>query len=336
MSTSAFAPVVPSIVPAALAVAVGVFFGVVAVVGIFVIVVVANRAEPDPTGRRPLAVYYFAVSFLTLFAALFGSFGIVLGLVQLIGGHGGAVAGVGSAAPAVSGLPALPGIPEPVAAGVLHPVGDAVARTAVVSGIVLVVAAAVLFVHLRRGLAVSGRADPRLGPVGRVGQTYIAATAFTALVIAVVSVVVTSYELARIVAPGVFEVPGPRVDTLRPLLAAAYLALAALAVLLTHLRLVPGEVRRVSWSTVRLVQGPDDEPGIGGAVGGPGPGTPGPGGPGMAPPAARPPAPTAAPAPAPPSTSPSSPPLSPPAPTPPLPPTSLMPPLLPPTDPTDP
>ena len=35
---------------------------VLSIIGVFVIIVVANRADPDPTGRRPQAVYYFAVS----------------------------------------------------------------------------------------------------------------------------------------------------------------------------------------------------------------------------------------------------------------------------------
>ena len=66
-----------SIMPFALLGTVGVFFGVLAVIGIFVVVVVANRADPDPAGRRPLTVYCFGVSFFSVFAILFGSFGIV-------------------------------------------------------------------------------------------------------------------------------------------------------------------------------------------------------------------------------------------------------------------
>jgi hypothetical protein len=43
-------------------------------------------------------------------------------------------------------------------------------------------------------------------------------------------------------------VTGTRVEALRPLLAAAYLALAALAILVLHMRLVPPDVRRTSFA----------------------------------------------------------------------------------------
>ena len=227
-----------SILPAVLLSIFGVFFALVAVVGIFVVVVVANRAEPDPTGRRPLAVYYFAVSFFTLFASLFGSFVIVYGLVQLIGSHGGGHGGPGQ----------------------IHPVGDAVARLAIVGGIVTVVALVVLVVHLRRGLELSDHADPRTGPIGRVAQSYVAAVSFVSILIAVVSIVVALYETVRIIAPGVFEVHETRVQTLRPMLAAAYLALAALVVLMTHIRMLPPDVRRPSATTAPAVSPPPSHP----------------------------------------------------------------------------
>ena len=214
----------PSIVPVAILSVVG---GVLVVLGLLVVLavlVISNRADPDESGRRPLTAYYFGVSFLTLFAALFGSFVIVLGLVQLIGHHSG-----------FSQSPAL------------HPVGDAVARVAIVAGIVTVVALVLLVVHLRRGLEVSGRADPRAGPLGRLAQSYVATVSFLAVLVTAVSLVFVLDELARIIAPGVFEVSGTRVETLRPLLAAAYLALAALAVLWAHMRLVPHDLRRMSW-----------------------------------------------------------------------------------------
>jgi hypothetical protein len=218
-----------SILPAVLLSIFGIFFALIALVGIFVVVVVANRAEPDPTGRRPLAVYYFAVSFFTLFAALFGSFVIVYGLVQLVGSHGGG-GGQGGF-------------------GQIHPVGDAVARLAIVGGIVTVVALVVLVVHLRRGLELSGHADPRTGPIGRVAQSYVAAVSFVSILITVVAIVVALYETVRIIAPGVFQVHETRVETLRPTLAAAYLALAALAILMTHIRMLPPDVRRTSAPT---------------------------------------------------------------------------------------
>src|SRR3954465_11176033 len=54
---------------------------------VLVILIVANRADPDPTGRRPAVVYSFAVSFIAMFVTLFSTFVIVAQLWSLIGSH---------------------------------------------------------------------------------------------------------------------------------------------------------------------------------------------------------------------------------------------------------
>src|SRR3954467_5220220 len=92
--------------------------------GIFVVVVVANRAEPDPSGRRPALVYSLGVAFLTLFTTLFAATAVVAALCRLIGSnHGGGFTGfVGSEG----------------SGGHQHPLGDSVARQAVLSAIVAI------------------------------------------------------------------------------------------------------------------------------------------------------------------------------------------------------
>ena len=60
-------------------------------VAVFVIIVVANRADPDPSGRRPRSVYFFAVSFVTIGTTILGSTVVVVALVQLIGHHSGSI-----------------------------------------------------------------------------------------------------------------------------------------------------------------------------------------------------------------------------------------------------
>ena len=58
-----------------------------AVLGAFVIIVVANRADPDPTGTRATTVYAFAVSFVTVIAVLIASTVMVGALITLITPH---------------------------------------------------------------------------------------------------------------------------------------------------------------------------------------------------------------------------------------------------------
>jgi hypothetical protein len=204
-----------SIIPVALAIAVGVFFGLSAIVAIFVVIVVANRADPDPTGRRPLAVYLFGVSFFSIFVVLFGSFAMVLGVVQLIGSHPGVVSAS------------------------KHPVGDSVTRVVVLGGIIVAVAAVLLLTHLRRGQSLPEVANGQAGPVARVAQSYAASVSFLCVIIAAVSVVVFLYEVVRILAPGVFELTGTRVGAARVLIAALYLAFAAAGLVAAHARHLP-------------------------------------------------------------------------------------------------
>src|SRR5579875_3396175 len=91
---------------------------VLGVVGAFVVIVVANRAEADPTDRRPLVAYLFGASFVTMWTALIGSSAVIASLVQLIGSHPGTTSDA------------------------LHPIGDASARGAVLGAIVLLVSVA--------------------------------------------------------------------------------------------------------------------------------------------------------------------------------------------------
>ena len=59
----------------------------VALVGIVIVAVVANRADPDPTGRRPQAVYYFVVAFITITTALTGSAVLVAAVLWFTAHH---------------------------------------------------------------------------------------------------------------------------------------------------------------------------------------------------------------------------------------------------------
>jgi hypothetical protein len=187
-----------------------------AVVGVFVIVVAANRAEPDPSGRRPLSVYLFATSFIALIAAVVGSVTVVSSLVQLIGSH--------------------PGISRPG----IHPIGDAAARGAVLGGLITLVSVAILVVHLRRGL-VFARADGESGPSQRVARSYVAAVAFLSVLVVLAATVIGIYLLFGIAGPGIFGGGGGRIPAVRNLIVVAYVGLVAGLVLHTHRDLVtPG------------------------------------------------------------------------------------------------
>jgi hypothetical protein len=183
------------------------FIGV-AIIGLFIIIVVANRADPDATGRRPQSVYFFAVSFVTLVTTIIGSMVVVFSVVDLIGHHG-------------------PGI------------GNAVARAVVLGGLITLLSGALLRIHLRRGVALVG-SDPA-SPSRRVAQSYVSGVAFVSVLILLVVSILAVYLLFALGGPGVFGSFGGRTPAVRDLIDAVYVGLVAVTVLLTHRNLVtPG------------------------------------------------------------------------------------------------
>lgn len=198
--------------------------------GALVVLVVANRADPDPSGRRPFVVYLLGVAFITLWTALLGSVAAVASLVNLIGSH--------------------PRSPQRYSCGTsgrvrctpvvtLHPIGDAAARGVVFGSLLLLISGAALWFHLRKGLELADADTP--GAPGRVARSYVSAVAFVSVLIAVVAAVLAVYALFEIAGPGVFESAG-RLPALRQLLDALYVVLAAGAILMTHLRLGPPQL----------------------------------------------------------------------------------------------
>lgn len=218
-----------SIVPIALIIAVVSFLGLAIIAGILIIVVVANRAEPDNSGRRPLAVYFFGMSFISVFLTLFGTYAIVLGLVQLIGTHEQTIV-------------------QPLS---VHPVGDAVARVVVISGLVVLVGVVLLTTHLRRGLALPEWKYGVYGPVGRVAQSYAAAVCFVGVLVVSLAFVGVGYEVCRLIAPGVFESTGPQIAVVRTVISLVYLLFAAVAMVLLHSRIPPNGFWGDVWSPHR-------------------------------------------------------------------------------------
>ncbi len=179
------------------------------VVGILVIVIVSNRADPDPTGRRPLSVYLFGISFVTLLTAVVGSVAVVESVVSLIGSTG-------------------PGV------------GDAVARGAVLGGLITVVSVAVLVVHLRRGLRFAV-ADGTAGPSQRIARSYVAAVAFVSVLMLLLSAIAAVYLVFVLAGPGVFGFGVSRTLAGEALIVTAYVAVVALLILTTHRDMVsPG------------------------------------------------------------------------------------------------
>jgi hypothetical protein len=179
-----------------------------ALVGVFVIIVVANRAEPDPSGRRPQSVYCFAISFITLSTSIIGSAVVVSGVVRLAGNHSGSIT-------------------------------NSVARTIVIGGLITLISLALLIIHLRRGLVLARAEEAVPSPSQRIGQSYVAAVAFLSILSLLVIGIVATYLVFALAGPGVFGSFGGRGQSARVLVVAAYLGVIAGVVLRAHRNLVP-------------------------------------------------------------------------------------------------
>lgn len=191
--------------------------GSVVGLGTYIIIVVANRSDPDPTGKRPISVYMFAAAFITLWLAFIGSVVIVSSLIGLIGTNYGTTMAI-------------------------HPVGDSAARGATIGALLLIVAGALYALHRRRGLALADSESDPASPTKRVARSYVSAVSFISIILAVVVTIAALYTIFGIIAPGVYEA-GSRVSSAKGLLDELYVLLAALVVFGTHQSLAPTSLR---------------------------------------------------------------------------------------------
>jgi hypothetical protein len=122
-----------------------------------------------------------------------------------------------------------------------HPLGDSVARQAVLSAIVAIIAGVVCWLHTRAAARAAEPLATGIDPLARVRSSYVAAVSFVAVFLIIVASIVVIYDIFRGIAPGVFSGSGNggSVEVLRSMIPALFLALASGAILLTHLRNAP-------------------------------------------------------------------------------------------------
>jgi hypothetical protein len=197
--------------------------GLVAFVAIFIalfslvllvpiILIVANRAEPDPRGQRSHSVYLFGMSFVTLQLTFAGSVVIVTSIFSVIAPH-------------------------------VEPLTNSIARSIVIGGLLVVLFGAVLLLHLGRGIEVARGDGEVSGPNLRVMQSYAGVVGFIYLLQLIVSLAVGIYLVFALIAPGVFGSLGSsRSGTVAMLLNLLYIILASGYILMAHSSLGPTSV----------------------------------------------------------------------------------------------
>jgi hypothetical protein len=178
-----------------------------AILGLIVLAVtqiVSDRKEPDPTGRRPYAIYLFVVTFIALAVALFSLTAIATAVARL-------VVTERSASP-VTAPEFPPGFEPPPGALIeggiyeeFRPFDSDVehSRQAILSGLFFAGAVLVLLFHARRIRELEAEGTLTMVPVRRTYQVYLYGVCFVAVLTSLVAGALAVFGLVRIVAPGV-------------------------------------------------------------------------------------------------------------------------------------
>ncbi len=163
------------------------------------ILIVSNRAEPDPRGMRPFSVYLFGMSFVTLLLSYAGLSLIVTSLLSFIGPHEA-------------------------------PIGNGVARQVVMGGLFLLIPGFIMRNHLQRGIA-SAKGDGRVdGPNARILHSYVGVVSFVFMITMMISLGFCVYMIFQLIGPGVFGGGPSRSATVNSLLDFFYVLVTSAAI----------------------------------------------------------------------------------------------------------
>ncbi len=178
-----------------------------------IILIVANRAEPDPRGLRPSSVYLFGMSFVTLQLTFAGSVVIISSLFSVIAPH-------------------------------YTPLTNSVARSVLVGALFVVLAGVALLLHLGRGIETArGDTEPS-GPNLRVMQSYAGVVGFIYFLQLIFSLGAGIYLLFALIAPGVFgSIGSDRSGTLALLLDLVWVMLVSAYIVAAHSGLGPSALQ---------------------------------------------------------------------------------------------
>jgi hypothetical protein len=175
---------------------------------VLIIVVVANRAEPDPRGLRPHSVYLFGMSFVTLQLLYAGLVLIATSLFSLIAPHD-------------------------------TPLNNVVTREVVIGALFVVIAGGAWVGHVTRGIAVA-RGEDATGPNARVMKSYAGVVGFIYFLLVIFAFGISIYLLLSLIAPGVFgSIGSSRSGTLAALLDALWIMFISGVAVAIHSSLGP-------------------------------------------------------------------------------------------------
>jgi hypothetical protein len=180
----------------------------------YIIIVVANRAEPDPTGHRTSAIYHTGTAFVALWLEIAGVITIFVTLFNLIG---------------ASNRMSL--------SSAVHPLGDSTIRGITIGLLLSIVGGYTALTHRAKAIELANSDEVVASPSRRIVRSYAAVVSFISVIVVVVTVLAVVWAVLGLMAPGVYET-GSRTNDLRLLLDEATVVAVFAWVFSTHRRLV--------------------------------------------------------------------------------------------------
>jgi hypothetical protein len=160
----------------------------------YIIIVVANRAEPDPSGNRTNAIYHVGTAFIALWLEIAGVITLFVTLFNLIGAGN-----------------------TPNFSSEIHPLGDATIRGVTIGLLLSIVGGLTALTHRAKAIELANSDGNAASPSNRVLRSYAAVVSFVSVIVVVVVSLAILWALLGLIAPGVYQTGG-RTGDLRTLL----------------------------------------------------------------------------------------------------------------------
>jgi hypothetical protein len=151
----------------------------------YIIIVVANRAEPDPTGNRTNAIYHVGTAFIALWLEIAGVITIFVTLFNLIGAGN-----------------------TPSFSSEIHPLGDSTIRGITIGLLLSIIGGYTALTHRAKAIELATSDGSTSSPSVRVLRSYAAVVSFISVIVVVIVSLALIWAVLGLIAPGVYQTGG--------------------------------------------------------------------------------------------------------------------------------
>jgi hypothetical protein len=180
----------------------------------YIIIVVANRAEPDPSGNRTSAIFHVGTAFIALWLEIAGVITIFVTLFGLIGAGG-----------------------KVYFSTEIHPLGDSTIRGITIGLLLSIVGGYTALTHRAKAIDLASNDAFEASPSKRVLRSYAAVVSFICVIVVVITSLAVVWSVLGLIAPGIYQT-GARTGDIRLLLDEATVLAVFSWVLATHRHLM--------------------------------------------------------------------------------------------------